>query len=430
MEALAVLGIVANIVQLVDAAGKAFSVCHEIYALGSTIEDIRMSLTSKQLLDAYDELLQDHLLNASKPQDPAGLLRQCEVIKTRAITRSAGLLEISIDSNYENTPNLQNTDKANGTDMRSPSIPSHDLRIYYHSKLKFLHRTARDFLTNTEDGQKLSGSPRDPREARSKNILRARMIALKQGFVPFYSDCVQDIMWDIKRHFQGHSDANHETRLVVALRRICQQLSIPDDPEKHIGYGAFWEYHYPNFECAAASSVFPNYIQDFVQERDSVTSYDRGLLALYAVSSRDRFVNFSAMITLVSWLALNGADLHRRHTDPRVDDFHERAPEHTTILTAPASAILRAIDDLTFKDTMVMESCYNDIRSMLPYLGSPSCLDIVRVSPEQGCRVLPHLAFKPVVLADPLYVEMSILKICYLMMDKVEQKVANGPRWR
>ncbi len=57
MEPIAVLGFVANIVQLVDAAGKAFTICREIYTLGETVEDARMASTSKHLLDAYDELV-------------------------------------------------------------------------------------------------------------------------------------------------------------------------------------------------------------------------------------------------------------------------------------------------------------------------------------------------------------------------------------
>ena len=51
------LGIAANIVQLVEAAAKTYNVCLEIYTLGSTIEDSRIEFTSKQLLDAYDGLV-------------------------------------------------------------------------------------------------------------------------------------------------------------------------------------------------------------------------------------------------------------------------------------------------------------------------------------------------------------------------------------
>ena len=53
------LGLVANIVQLVDAAGKAFTICREIYISGETIEDKRMAFTSKQLLDACNDLVRD-----------------------------------------------------------------------------------------------------------------------------------------------------------------------------------------------------------------------------------------------------------------------------------------------------------------------------------------------------------------------------------
>ncbi|KAL8750831.1 MAG: hypothetical protein Q9199_006824 [Rusavskia elegans] len=77
MEPIAVLGLVANIVQLVDAAGKAFNICREIYILGETIADSRMASTSKHLLHAYDDLtakaLQDEL--GSLRKSPGGGLR-------------------------------------------------------------------------------------------------------------------------------------------------------------------------------------------------------------------------------------------------------------------------------------------------------------------------------------------------------------------
>ena len=56
MEALATLSLVCNILQLVDAAGKAYNVCHEIHTLGASIEDQRMSYTCEQLQEAYTAL--------------------------------------------------------------------------------------------------------------------------------------------------------------------------------------------------------------------------------------------------------------------------------------------------------------------------------------------------------------------------------------
>ena len=57
MEALAAVGLVPNIVQLVDTAGKAFTVCWEIYTLDRSIEDTSLALTSEQLHEAYVDLV-------------------------------------------------------------------------------------------------------------------------------------------------------------------------------------------------------------------------------------------------------------------------------------------------------------------------------------------------------------------------------------
>lgn len=56
MEALSAIGLVGNILQLVDAAGKAYKVYHEIHTLGASIEDQDMADTSKQLQEAYTAL--------------------------------------------------------------------------------------------------------------------------------------------------------------------------------------------------------------------------------------------------------------------------------------------------------------------------------------------------------------------------------------
>ncbi|KAL8930404.1 MAG: hypothetical protein Q9208_000587 [Pyrenodesmia sp. 3 TL-2023] len=54
---------------LVTAAGNAFTVCREIYTLGTSIKDTRMAFTSKQLHEAYVEL--DKSLNRGNNTDPA-----------------------------------------------------------------------------------------------------------------------------------------------------------------------------------------------------------------------------------------------------------------------------------------------------------------------------------------------------------------------
>ena len=65
MEPLAALGLAANVVQLVDAAFKAFNLCHQVYSLGGSIKDTELQQTANELTRCYGNLL-DPLQNASR----------------------------------------------------------------------------------------------------------------------------------------------------------------------------------------------------------------------------------------------------------------------------------------------------------------------------------------------------------------------------
>ena len=56
MDPLTVLGLVSNIVQLVDAGISAVKVCREIYRCGATSEHLRITETSDQLQQCYSSL--------------------------------------------------------------------------------------------------------------------------------------------------------------------------------------------------------------------------------------------------------------------------------------------------------------------------------------------------------------------------------------
>ncbi|KAL8937888.1 MAG: hypothetical protein Q9216_004194 [Gyalolechia sp. 2 TL-2023] len=70
MEGLVALGLAANIIQVVDAAVKAYNVCQEIYSLGASIDDSRMSFTSTELKDSHG-ILMDSLNRTSAHAGPA-----------------------------------------------------------------------------------------------------------------------------------------------------------------------------------------------------------------------------------------------------------------------------------------------------------------------------------------------------------------------
>ncbi|KAL8896135.1 MAG: hypothetical protein Q9192_003247 [Flavoplaca navasiana] len=182
-------------------------------------------------------------------------------------------------------------------DIFSPKSPQNDipyrarthsnrtLAVHHHTKLKYLHRTARDFLLNTEDGRRLSGKPRDTPITRSINIVRARMAALVQGLLEFEPIAVESLIMDIKAYFsEGNPKEKHETESLIFLRRLCESLSVPGDPERHIGYTTFWGCPNPGFEGMAAVCGCTEYVQNFVQDRASyINPRRRGLLVIHAL---------------------------------------------------------------------------------------------------------------------------------------------------
>ncbi|CAO1600436.1 hypothetical protein XANCAGTX0491_004125 [Xanthoria calcicola] len=135
-----------------------------------------------EMLAVLNPQLQSIILDDLNPQDPSNLARECEKLKTRIITRSAGLLELSLEDERDTPPN--------DIPHRAVTHSNHTLAVHHDTKLKYLHRTARDFLLNTEDGRRLSGKPKDSPRTRSINIVRARMSALAQGLWEFHAEII------------------------------------------------------------------------------------------------------------------------------------------------------------------------------------------------------------------------------------------------
>lgn len=165
--------------------------------------DDPLSLFEMQV--ALDKPLKDKFLDGFTPQNPHHIASECEKLKNRISTRCAGLLETIIDEDRDTQSEWSDSDRSEdvtdqgvptGTKLSdsdklgdddddhapineiagdvlqhtladeasSKSIPSgrrrssiihiqpegklldaNPLRIYYYTKVKFLHRTARDF---------------------------------------------------------------------------------------------------------------------------------------------------------------------------------------------------------------------------------------------------------------------------------------------
>ncbi|KAI4236155.1 MAG: hypothetical protein LQ349_002726 [Xanthoria aureola] len=168
------------------------------------------------------------------------------------------------------TEPLSSRSPPNDIPHRAVTHSNHTLAVHHRTRLKYLHRTARDFLLNTEDGRRLSGKPKDSPRTRSINIVRARMSALAQGLSEFHKEIISGLIYEIKRLFHElDPKERYETESLILLRRLCQSLSIRGDPQHHIGHTTFWYYTNLGFEAMAAMYGCAEYVQNFVQSRAS-----------------------------------------------------------------------------------------------------------------------------------------------------------------
>ena len=471
------------------------------YAAASFELNVNLPLSLFEMLAVLNPQLQSIIIDDLNPQDPSDLARECEKLKARITTRSAGLLELSLederdtdgdepdadedeagtDGDEPNTDEDEADSDEDGTDRggcslstgnsqptvamddyetltqslsnqsreslcefasqseteplssRSPpnDIPyravthsDHTLAVHHNTKLRYLHRTARDFLLNTEDGRRISGKPKDSPRTRSINIVRARMSALRQGLEGFRGVHISRLIYEIKRLFhEVDLKERYETEYLILLRRLCQGLSIPGDPQHHIGYTTFWCYPDPGFEGTAAGYGCAEYVQNFVQSRASyLDPRRRGLLVIQALGDPYVVSKYPGAMALVSWLATNGADLHMTYL---------RAPNIYT----PASQILLQIKDFVdSKDEMVWRRSYDNLHALLPYLVVRSGPCIIKLF--HGSNELVDSAGSPwgtsmlLLNKGQIMVQISILKLCWLVMDRVEARLPYVAQWR
>lgn len=385
-----------------------------------------------ELLVAMDPHLQDTMVDKFQLEDPSILARDCEALKNRVMTRTAGLLEIlryPVPDNEETVGTETTSQKA---DKKGAIIlPSNkNLRVHYDSKIQYLHRTARDFLTDTEDGHKIRGNPRESPPEMEWNIMRAHLATQSWGFKNIY-----DCMPIIADYFDRHPNPRLETVTVVNSRR-ANRNAIPG-LFKYRYVGHYVPVESPNesrFECCAAYYGFAGYVQNFIQSRDPyINPYCRGLLALEAMigietkvlmyirGGKDVLNRTIQNLDLISWLASNEADFHAPHRRP------ELAPYYTSMTLIPASTMLFVIHTLSkLKNDTILRQCANNIHTILPYLEMPSCTDIVKLRIGQDWRINPLFAYASWPTSQRTFlVQLSIPKLHCLIKEKFERRVAN-----
>ena len=298
-----------------------------------------------EMMVALNPEIQTKYLQEMKSQDPTPLAEKCEILKTRILTRCAGLLEVpetvkiveyyqdsssaSVSDSNESTTLSESVEEetakekqeARYNDEGKLPLPqsaetidaqanaSNILKRYHSLQIKFLHRTARDFLLDTETGNDIIGESSQTREARLSNITRARMATLVEGLDPFSARYVNGIMKTI-----GKFDTKDEIELLEALREVCVTLHVPGSSTCDITRFEFWGHSWWGDYLGRA--VFHNctkYVQWYIDHVVTYLSpyYLGYLFSLASFFSCKRYPK--PWMQLVTSLADKGADLHTKH---------------------------------------------------------------------------------------------------------------------
>lgn len=385
-----------------------------------------------EMMVALNEDIRTKYLQDLAKQDTAEVAHKCDLLKTRILTRCAGLLEVAIvrysDDDDDGAPpigtgsdnldfatsrsesmegGIQNTESqkvvqdqvcsaidgvlspastASNISSEVHSIASDNLQQFYEAKVKFMHRTARDFLLDTQAGHAIAGEASQSIEERFVNLMKASMASLLQGLNAFGQGSIADIIREV-----GDFETVYEIELLDKLHQVCKALSIPGSPSQNIMHSAFWYLGCSDLVGQAAYCGCVKYVRYFVEvENESVSPYYRGHLFLslvYHLSSRT-----SKRLQLASWLAQNGADLSTKQLGmPLIETPFER-------LLKEAVYIEEMDDEMAMQIAQLIESIYSlGFRATDRYiLGLREFVAGVRapvlVHVEMGVSCLPRLA--------------------------------------
>ena len=296
-----------------DEAALYFSYC----ALSNTFKDTPISLF--EMVIALSDSLRRMYIDRELPKHHINVAEQCELLERQLLIRCAGLLETVIDDwNADSHYSIQYRRLAwedSHSPIRRMSLEGRLLR-HHKMKIKFIHRTARDFLFDSNEGQILFGQPKESLSLRSQNFLKARMAVMVQGLEPF------QCRWVIHNMIRVSEECKeNEVGLIKTLKLLCERLSIPGMPSHNIGYQSFWTTGYisPGFEGAAAAAGCEQYIQHLLQrQRIHFSPYYLSFLILafgdgMLQPAGKELESSSRWLSMTFWLTSSGADLRAKH---------------------------------------------------------------------------------------------------------------------
>ena len=369
------------------------------------------SLSLFELWVVLDVRLQDHYIKSITPQNPTVITEGCERLRSRILTRCAGLLEIK--TTEQELSHDRNIDK-----LMQPAA-------YCKMSIKFIHRTAQDSMTDTEAGKVLMGKPTASCEVRLGMIIKARMAALVQKLQKFMCRSIDRIMFEI-----AYNCLEQEKALLIILEDVCAALSDRMVRRRCVTRPEFWKSHYyycEDFVGAAAHFGCLEYIRDIIENKTlQLSSTYLGYLffcAAFGLRSATLFyTRQSYLLSTISYLASQGVDLI---------SSHGRSYQYSI---GPRDAFLyNIINPVLFEveDEDLWKQVVQIVQQLLPSLVSSADEIPVAVALNRGIGwrcTFDHPVWMRLGDQD-LIVYMSIAQLCDLIMRCIELRLSYKPQW-
>ena len=384
-----------------------------------------------ELMVALDQTLQGDILDKFEPHSSFDLVRRCQHLKTRILTRCAGLLELKVDNNGDQSLYLSKSPElirevlsSESSDILSDKPISEDdidsLRVQYRTKIMFLHRTVRDFLFETQEGKALMGEPVHTHDTLFRNLISGRLVARVQGLEDF--DRIRLWTDEIISEFGG-LESEHEVNLLITTKRLHE---IQDGKFAHFGesWGGMMIW-VCDFETSAAFYGCAQYLRHFVQHsKSTISSYYRGLLVASAAEGLSHF-HSTKHLNLITWLSSTGPDMFTNHVF--LDD----------LVSNPAAGFLGEILSIgALRDEFLRGQAADAMPIFLPVLhdSSHECLvsfgyrhvsePFISLDRERPSgRMLRHGI-------EDMLLQMSFSKVYLLAIKYLRRYLSLGPQWK
>ena len=306
------------------------------------------------------------------------------------------------------------------------------VQYYYRLNVRFIHRTALDFLSKTDEGKTLLGKSAIDHESRVEMKYIAKIATLIQGLRQFklHPVCV------ILAGFKLEGGSKNETNLVMALKKVCRALSDGRIARRDFWRKEFWPDtddtgRMIDFASAAATWTCTNYVRHHMESHMcQLSARYLGYLFLCAAEMVDAprmLIKYRHdCLALLTWLATKKADLFSPHEA-------DTAFGHAYFVPAVAFLLKLIEADFLEEDYELARQTIHSFKQLFPFLIKSSDVSpiILQVSSKPDWKV-QFMKYKFRQIGSEslgLVVYVSTARLCRLAMQHLEHASEYKPHW-